>query len=192
MKNQAHIAHHVPGRIRIRLPHAQGNRVLLKQIGESIAPRPGVHRVRVNPTAGSIVIHYDPGLLDNFRQSLAEHVKDEELFMLDTCPQKGESGVARSIDRGLKEISDTVKHSTGEAIDLKELFPFAVAAAALFFVDKTLGAPLWVSLLIFSFSSYMDLHEPEQPDGQVVDSIKSLREEIAALRGEIRELSRQS
>lgn len=193
MKYQARIIHHIPGRIRIQVPHAKGNHLLLDRISKSIAPRPGVHRVRVNPTNASIVIHYDPSLLDNFQHSLAEHVKNEELFTLDISSQREESGIARSLDLGLKELSDTVKHATDETIDLKEIFPFVVAIAALFFVDKTLGAPLWVSLLIFSFSSYMDLHEKEpETNEQVLDSIESLREEIAHLRAEIRRLSRQS
>lgn len=189
MRQQAQLVHHIPGRVRIRLPHAKGNRALLQQIKESISPRPGVRRVDVNPTTGSILIHYDPALLDNFNRQLAEHAEREELFALNVETQKDETGTARSVHDFLKLLSDIVKDATADTIDLKEIFPFAVGGYAFFFVDRSIGAPLWLSLMFFAFSAYMDLHETE-PSPNVGESLEDLRAEIAALRSDIRALSR--
>lgn len=192
MKHQAQIVHHVPGRVRIKLPRAKGDRILLEQIKQSISPRPGVQHVTINPATGSVVIYYDADLIDSFNKGLAAHAAQGNLFNLKTESKKEESGIARSIDVGFKQLSDGIKHATGETIDLKEMFPFAVATIALFFVDKTLGAPLWLSLLFFSFSSYMDLHEADPEPNNVIGSIESLHLEIAALRDDVRALSRKS
>jgi hypothetical protein len=182
MKHQAQIVHHVPGRIRLRLPRAKGKSALLEQIKEALSPRPGVRSVAVNPTTGSVIINYDAPLFD-FNKQLAEH---KELFTLNGEMQPEDSSAARLVERSLKQLSDAVKEASGDAIDLKEIFPFAVATFALFFVDKTLGAPLWLSLLIFSFSSYMDLHEPED---NINESLGELRAEVSGLRADLHALS---
>jgi hypothetical protein len=192
MKQRAYIAHHIPGRIRIRLPHARGDRAFLEQINQSISPRPGVRYVEVNPATGSVVIHYEDSPPEDFKQSLALHADHEDLFMLDLNSHTEERNVSHSIDSGFKNLSNSVKRATDGAIDLKELFPVVLAAAALAFIKTAEGTPLWVSLLNFSFSSYMALHEPEQIENAVITEIKSLHEDIAALRAEIQLLSLQS
>ena len=189
MSNRAQIVHHIPGRIRIRLPHARGNHALLEQIKQKLSPRPGVRGVAVNPATGSIVIRYDPELHPDYRADLATHAAREKLFALEIDSQDEESGTARSLNSFFGELSDGVKQATSDMIDLKEIFPFAVGTYAFFFVDRTIGAPLWMTLMIFSFSSYMDLHE-EEPGEDVAESLDALRAEIAALRKEIRALSR--
>jgi hypothetical protein len=192
MKQRAYIAHHIPGRIRIRLPHAKGDRAFLEQINQSIAPRPGVRYVEVNPTTGSVVIHYEASPLDDFEQGLATHAAHEDLFILDLNSHTKVSNISHSIDSGFKNLSNSFKRASDGTIDLKEIFPIALAAAALAFLKTAEGTPLWVTLLNFSFSSYMALHEPELIEDAVMTQIKSLKEDIAALRAEIHELSLQS
>jgi Heavy metal associated domain 2 len=192
MKQRAYIAHHIPGRIRIRIPYAKGDRALLEQIRQSIAPRPGVRNVKVNQTTGSVLIHFENFQLDEFNRGLADYAAHEDLFILDLNSHLEETNISHSIDSGFKNLSNGVKRATSGAIDLKELFPVALAAAALAVVKKAKGTPLWVSLLNFAFSSYMSLHEPEQIENVVIKEIKSLHEDIAALRAEIHLLSLQS
>ena len=52
-KLNLHIAHQVPGRVRMKIPSAKGNPELLKQISETFAVIPGIERITVNPTTGS-------------------------------------------------------------------------------------------------------------------------------------------
>lgn len=188
MRHPAQIVHHIPGRIRIKLPRAKGNRALLNRIAESIEGRHGVRSVSVNATTGSVIIYYDSSVLGDFRKRLAEYGADDDLFTLKKEGQEDKSLTARSIGGALKFLSQGVKRVTGDVIDLREIFPLAIGAYAFFFVDRAVGAPLWLSMLFFSFDSYMDLHEDESNE-PVVDSVESLRDEIAALRAEVRALS---
>jgi hypothetical protein len=192
MKQRAYIAHHIPGRIRVRLSHAKGDRAFLEQISQSIAPLPDVHRVEVNSTTGSLVIHYEASQFDDFKKGLADHVAHEDLFILDLDSHKEETNISHSIDNGIKNLSNSIKRATEGAVDLKEIFPMALAAAALAFLKSAEGTPLWVTLLNFSFSSYMALHESELVENAVVTQIKSLKKDIADLRAEIHVLSHQS
>jgi hypothetical protein len=141
---------------------------------------------------GSVVIHYEDSPPEDFKQGLAIHADHEDLFILDLNSHMEVSNISHSIDSGIKNLSNSLKRATDGAIDLKELFPVALAAAALVFVNTAEGTPLWISLLNFSFSSYMSLHEPELIENAVITEVKSLHEEIAALRAEIHHLSLQS
>lgn len=60
------IAHHIPGRVRLKLNVAAASEVaeiiaLARNIGRSFQNAPGIRSVSVNPAALSCVVEYDPG-----------------------------------------------------------------------------------------------------------------------------------
>ena len=65
-KMNLQIAHQVPGRVRMKIPAGKGNPELLKQISEVFGAIPGIEEVTVNPTTGSVVLHYDADRHDEF------------------------------------------------------------------------------------------------------------------------------
>lgn len=177
MNQQAHVAHYIPGRIRIKLQRAQGDSVLLQQIKEGLSTLPGVTKVDVRPLTGSVIIHYNSNVGD-FPAHLAERAKSAELFNLlppemsevEEIVQKLEteaeflaehSRTARSILNSVEYLNERIRQATANTVDLKVLLPLAVAVYAFFWVDRKQGAPLWITLLIFSFNSFLDLHQPE-------------------------------
>jgi hypothetical protein len=183
--HQAQVIHQLPGRLRIRLPEAKGDRAFFEEIKISLLPQEGVAEVDVNPTTGSILIRYDPDLQDGFDERLAGHAQSEQLFTLSPKREQEEHGRIHSVEDVFRKLSSEIKRETHDAIDLKEVFPLAIAAYDFFFVKRSRPTPLWMTLLIFAFSSYIDLHRAEshQP---VMDSIDALRAEIASLRTELR------
>ena len=81
-KHQAHVAHHVKGRIRVRLPKAKRDEATLERIKRAVAPMHGVKSVDVSPSTGSVVVQYDAGVHDDFHSVLASHGEENDLFML--------------------------------------------------------------------------------------------------------------
>jgi hypothetical protein len=67
------IAHQVPGRLRMKIPASKGNPDLLKQISETFGVIPGIQQITVNPTTGSIVLHYDVDRHDEFYGTFQHH-----------------------------------------------------------------------------------------------------------------------
>ncbi len=57
----------------MKIPAAKGNDILLEEIRQALAPIPGVNEVAVNPTTGSVIIHYDPELQDKIHNTLHHH-----------------------------------------------------------------------------------------------------------------------
>jgi hypothetical protein len=54
--------HHVPGRLRIKIPSIKGSAARCAQV-KSLLDLYGVGDVAINATTGSIVVHYDTGLV---------------------------------------------------------------------------------------------------------------------------------
>jgi hypothetical protein len=72
-KMNLQIAHQVPGRVRMKIPAGKGNPELLKQISEVFGAIPGIEEVTVNPTTGSVVLHYDADRHDEFHGTFHQH-----------------------------------------------------------------------------------------------------------------------
>ena len=52
--------HHVPGRLRIRVPSVKGNIAEANSLEKRIRAQHGIKSVQTNPLTGSVLIHYDP------------------------------------------------------------------------------------------------------------------------------------
>src|SRR6201994_4525740 len=72
-KMKLQVAHQVPGRIRMKVPSAKDNPELLEQIRQTFSVIPGIDQVTVNPTTGSVVLHYDTDRHDEFHGHLHHH-----------------------------------------------------------------------------------------------------------------------
>ena len=73
------VVHHVPGRIRLKVPIIRHLSIeTLKKVAELPVPE-GIKNVSANPITGSLVITYDPGRI-NILKYVEEMVSDEELL----------------------------------------------------------------------------------------------------------------
>jgi Heavy metal associated domain 2 len=59
----AHSLHHLPGRLRIRIPFFKRNEQALVTARTSLEGVEGVTSVAINPVTGSLTINYDPRVL---------------------------------------------------------------------------------------------------------------------------------
>ena len=56
----ARVVHHIPGRLRVRLPRTQRDPIVLSQLRDFIGNLGGVRSVHISPVTGSILVHYRP------------------------------------------------------------------------------------------------------------------------------------
>jgi len=177
MTHHAQVIHHIPGRMRVKLPQAKGDHQLLLQIQQSISPLSGVKQVEINPATGSVLVHYDADQHEDFHTQLAEHAESEglfalkppELFEADELAAKIEaeaeflaahSETARTVVNFVKQIDEGIKRATDNNLDLKVLLPLGLAVYAFLEAETEAVTPLWVTLAIFSFNSFVALHHP--------------------------------
>jgi Heavy metal associated domain 2 len=177
MAHEAHVSHHIPGRMRVKVPGAKGQPRMLQQIQQALAPMPGVQRVEVNPATGSVLIYYDPSRHEAFHMQLAAHGTHADLLSLqppalteveataatleaDAAFLASHSAVARWLIDGVKQLDTGVKRATSNTVDLQVLVPLGLALYAFMKAGTEAVTPLWVTLGISSFHAFVVLHSP--------------------------------
>ncbi len=171
----ASVVHHIPGRLRVRLPKSHRDPNVLRGLQEFVRGLGGVQHVEVNPVTGSILVHYEPESAEQLR-SLAEGEGDLQSFGIP--PGLGEaddlaekitaeaeflaqhSETALHIVNSVRSLDVAIRKATDNAVDLKVLLPAALGVWAFFSIGVEVSTPLWVSLGIFSFNSFVALHRP--------------------------------
>lgn len=167
------VVHHIPGRMRIRAPFLRGAVADLDQLNELLLPVEGLKHVDFSPITGSVLLYYDPAMHEQFPKQLSEYVQsamglslvsptssngtpdsDEET----ATPLIGDTRFAREVYGFFNRINNDVKKATGDAFDLKSLLPVGIAGYALTKVGSAMTTPLWITLAIFSFTSFAILN----------------------------------
>jgi hypothetical protein len=176
-KMNLRIEHQVPGRVRMKIPAGKGNPELLTQISEVFGVIPGIEEITVNPTTGSVVLHYDVDRHDEFHGTFQHHYAahgaangavrgaDTELDKLTgSIEAEAEflarhSHSARAVVDFVKKLDREIKKATDNNIDLKIVFAVGIIALTVFEVGATAATPVWVTLAIFTVNHFIEMHE---------------------------------
>jgi Heavy metal associated domain 2 len=171
------IEHQVPGRVRMKIPAGKGNPELLKQISEVFGVIPGIEEIAVNPTTGSVILHYDADRHDEFHGSFRQHYEahgaanggrhgaDTELDKLTNSIEAeakflaSHSHTARAVVDFVKKLDREIKLASNNTIDLKIVFAVGIIGLTVFEVGATAATPVWVTLAIFTVNHFIEMHE---------------------------------
>jgi hypothetical protein len=167
MRPYAYIPHHIPGRMRIKIAGATPG--ILNEFRSRALAMPDVQSVETNPTTGSVLVLYSRGAGRDFRQILSTRVTDLVAFAPDSPSEIGDySTTATNLLKTIKHTDDELRARSGGRIDLKLLFPLAMVGLAAVTLPASLQTPLWLSFLMFGFSSFESMHTGalEQPGGK--------------------------
>jgi Heavy metal associated domain 2 len=171
MAVDAYVHHHLPGRVRLRIPAVKGEEQELRELSSAIARVPGISQVEYNPLTASILIQYSPEHHKNL-QSLESSLSASgaPINVTNTEPvhhgshhrrhKRGRSLAARRVDSFFRQLDHEVRVATDNEVDLKFILPFGVGVLGLFALRHSSITPLWLTLLIFAFNSFLGLHAP--------------------------------
>ena len=161
----------------MKIPAGKGNPELLQQISQVFGVIPGIEEITVNPTTGSVVLHYDADRHDefhgNFQQHYAAHgAANGGLHGADTELDKltgsiaaeaeflaSHSHSARAVVDFVKKLDREIKLATNNTVDLKIIFAVGIIAFTVFEVGATAATPVWVTLAIFTVNHFIEMHE---------------------------------
>jgi hypothetical protein len=164
MKMNVQIAHQVPGRIRLKVPRVKEDPDLIEQVRQMFKVIPGIEQVTVNPTTGSVVLHYDTDKHDEFHGHLEHHTgghdrppTNEIDALASKIEQEAEylaehSHTARVIVDCFKEFDHQIKIATGNVVDLKIVLAVAIAGVTILEVGASAATPVWVTIAIFALN----------------------------------------
>jgi Heavy metal associated domain 2 len=188
VRSTGYVSHSIPGRIRIRVPDAKHNPALLEKLRESIVSAPGVKAVDCNPLTGSLLIRYSPAAHESVPAFLSPRDGSAPPLSLDPPPSnpprrkvpKGasrhqpHSEAAQAVIDFFRDLNETVMAATDNQLDLRIVLPIAAGVLAITLLPKATSTPLWLTLTIFAFSSFMVLHAP----GSAVAEMAEIATEI--------------
>ena len=184
MRHKAHIAHHVKGRLRMRVPSAKGDLAALEAIKRTLTPLTGVHEVVVNAATGSITVHYDPKRHDDFHEHLTGDGHHQDVMAVPEPPKLSEvdeleemlekeaeylaahSHSAKVVVEFIRKCDIELKKVTDNQLDLKVITPLGLAVYAFMALGFEAATPVWLTLGLFSFNHFVDLHTHHDPRAQ--------------------------
>ena len=193
-KMRLKIEHQVPGRVRMKIPVGKGNPDLLKQISEIFGVIPGIEEIMVNPTTGSVILHYDADRHDEFHGSFRQHYSaldathgiassgrmhgaetelDKLTHSIETEAEflASNSHSARAIVDFVKMLDREIKIATNNNVDLKIIFAVGVIVLTVLQVGPTAATPVWLTLAIFTVNHFIEMHERQlHSDANMISS----------------------
>ncbi|WP_428990889.1 HMA2 domain-containing protein [Methylocapsa aurea] len=175
------IAHRTPGRVRMKIPSAKGDSELLREIAETFGVIPGIERVAVNPTTGSVVLHYDTDHHSAFNDRLATRLRAEDVSHpsteIDDLARKiqseaeflaGHSEGAKAIVDFFKGLDREIKVASNNCVDLKIVLAVGIIGLTVFEVGASAATPVWLTLTVFTLNHFIDLHHQPMERAPVI------------------------
>jgi hypothetical protein len=163
------IAHHLPGRTRLRTPVLRKDPPACERIADTLAAIPGVRDVKVRPYTGSMLIEHDEKLaigtlVEATRAALAI---DRVLAAGERPPLEAEvppfSSIARKLVIAVRELDRDIRRGSDGTVDLGMLatLGFLGAGAAEVVASGKLPLPPWFNLAWWGFRTFMTTEQPE-------------------------------
>jgi hypothetical protein len=161
------VVSHLPGRIRFKL-HAQNrDKETMEGIKSNLEAREGIHDVRLNPTCGSVTVHYDhdchsmSGIL-GFLEDLDVIV--ESVGHLPSIGENGDSdhgGESPEFISAVNDLNWHIRRATGLPVDLKLVLPLTFVGAGVWSISRkglmTESVP-GLLFIWFAFDMFVKLH----------------------------------
>jgi hypothetical protein len=155
------VAHHHPGRLRIRSRTFECEPALAETIERWLSEQPGVREVRSHPPTGSVLVTYDPSCADVGELLVAIAAR--------TCLSIAEPATpgppAQRILDAARGLDDRVLELSGGRFGLGLVVPLALGAGSIasFFASAHRRTPRWDNLLYWAVQLFRALNEDPRP-----------------------------
>jgi hypothetical protein len=153
------VVHDIPGRLRLRLPGGTST----AELATVMARQPGVTGCRWAARTRSLLIQYQPGVTSPSAlvEAVAAHSGAPVSAPPEPAPPLPGPSLGRAIAGGLAELDRGVARATGGALDLRLLFPLALAGWAVREILRGQAGPLaWSSALWYAHGLFRDYNLP--------------------------------
>ncbi|MGH8011674.1 MAG: HMA2 domain-containing protein [Candidatus Binataceae bacterium] len=165
---RVYVRHHSPGRIRLRIPQAKRKPEALNRIAKIASALDGVRSADINSITGSVLIRCATGALKSLGVLATAFVDSglplklvDLLAEAEGAPELEQySLLARGLGSALLNADAVVRSATQNQIDLEILLPSIAGVAGLASLRNSAATtPLWLTLMIFAFTSFVALNQ---------------------------------
>ena len=169
-QHKLHVAHHTPGRVRMKIPSAKGDPEALAAIAQSFVGVAGVENVSVNATTGSLVLKYNPDRPMDVHQHVEERASgysplDSEIDEVTEFIEKEaeflsqHSHTAKVIVDFFTRLDQAIKKNTNNYVDMKILLAAGLIVGTIGGMGLHAATPVWLVLVVFSINHMVQLHQ---------------------------------
>jgi Heavy metal associated domain 2 len=160
------LIHHHPGRLRVRAAALRDDGERFERLSRALDETAGILAVTHNPRTGSVLVEYEPGLVEPDAIALRMAEAAELISPFDPRAAKPVFRPAGAVIEGTRELNAIAHELTGGRLDLRSIVPAALAGAAAYSFAFGPGPrlPRWDNLLWWSYSVFASLHAREVAD----------------------------
>ncbi len=158
---EAHLAHAVPGRIRLKLPAIRSDPEAAQEVRDRLSSLAELRHVEVNPASASVVLYYDTasenGVLSRLETLFDGFSRNGGARSANTNGQP-----AAAIANRFQRADQRIERATG--VGLRLLVPLLLAGFALLALvlaalrRKKIPLPGWYDLFWFAFNTFIILN----------------------------------
>jgi hypothetical protein len=157
------IVHHIPGRLRVRVPPPADG----ESLAEALQKVPGVRSAAWSPRARSVLVLYEaaPGAAPAILEALGEHGPvDEPAAVAAPPPHDTRVPVARAVSDAFADLDAGVRRASRGYLALGAVVPLALTLWAVRELALGRTAPLaWSSALWYAHGLFRDYNSPPSP-----------------------------
>ena len=128
MPATAHIVHHVPGRVRLRIPRRRDHHEFFADIERRLSQCPNITSVRANATTGSLLVRYEGELATILGQAAAVGLQELLDFDESLPPVKA---IEDALSERLLRVDAQILETTGGTVGGRSAVLVTLLVAAL-------------------------------------------------------------
>lgn len=160
------VAHHHPGRLRVRAEEFVGNRRLLDETRSDLSQAKGVRSVSYNPRTGSLLVEYEPHDVD--ADAIIEQVVELNGFELSRSKKRPPLNLASLVLGAVRKLDATTVRASGGRMDLGSVISGGLAIVSIYSLWRGPHprVPRWDSLLYWAYSVFNHSHSDHRAEGE--------------------------
>lgn len=161
------LVHRLPHRTRIRVPRSHRTPEIMRAVRESLLSVPGVQRVEVNTTTGSLLLHHGGGA--PAIASMAEPLKSVSGLDLELAPstqpatppqRSADSELTRRLAASVGAVNTGVASTVNGWLDLRALVPVTLLSIGMLRILDGRWTPMPTYVFFYyAYSIFMQLNK---------------------------------